>query len=171
MYISHSYGNTDFGTDRCVRNSTEAFLCYKSYLDSVYYNIGWPKSVVQKLVNEAQKFSSGKTAAVFWKETQQRLLGWIKATGYSPTDLPKFDKVMGVLQSYSEGAFSWSELQKDLAEGWNPSSIFDAEDFWKSIPIHYKIAGGAIIGLIVLSQVAAVARATSDVAALAKRKK
>lgn len=158
MYLipSHYGSVTDFGTDSCVRNSVEAYLCYSNYLNSVYYQIGWPQALVQKLVSNAQQFSQGRTAADFWRETQDSFLSWIKDAGYAPSDLPKLDKVAGVLESYSEGAFSWNQLQKDLKKGLSLPNIFNPQNWWEKQPRATKIAiigGVSLIGLYYVSSV------------------
>ncbi len=153
--IPSHYGNyTDFGTDPCVRNSTEAYLCYSNYLNSVYYQIGWPQQLVQKLVSKAQPFSTGRSAADFWKQTQGSFFSWIKEAGYSPSDLPKLDKVGDVLESYSQGAFSWDDLQKELKKGFSPPSLFNPKKWWEKQPRGTKIAiigGASLIGLYYIS--------------------
>lgn len=154
----------DYGVDKCLRSGADAYLCYTQYLRQVRDNIGWTPQLINTLIVSAEPYSKG-SAIQFWKSVENNLLEWVKSSGYHPNDLPKFDKVLNVMDSFSDSAFSYDEIQKkkeqffpDLYEQTQDDTWKSVQQFWKQLPTGVKIGAVSIVGLYTLVQVATIVR-------------
>jgi hypothetical protein len=172
--IAKSYGYTptwfdwltgyDYGVDKCLRSGSDAYLCYTQYLRQVRDNIGWTPQLVNTLIVSAEPKSKG-SATQFWKSVESNFLKWVKLAGYHPDDLPKFDKVLKVMDSFSDSAFSYDEIQKqkeqffsDLYKETQDDAWESVKQFWKQLPTGVKIGAVSIVGLYTLTQIATIAK-------------
>lgn len=153
----------DYGVDKCMRSGADAYLCYVQYYRDVRDNIGWPRTIINYLIIKAEPFSKG-SASSFWKSVQNNYLKWIKELGYHPDDLPKFDKTVKVMESFSDGAFSYDELQKKKKTFFQEVGAKTTNDLWARIaigwgnlPVEARIAIIAVGGLYTVAQLAQLA--------------
>ena len=169
---------TDWGTDRCMRNAQEAYLCYSEYMLEKQNKNGWPPPMVQHLISKAQPFSTRPTATAFWKGVQQNFLGWFEEKGYHISDFPKWEKALRTLDAFSDSAFSYDEVRdqfsakqvgKDLTKDTADDLGSELKKLWKEIPVWVKIAGGSVLGIYVLGQVATIAAFGTKTISLVKK--
>ena len=146
-----------------MRSGADAYLCYVQYFRDVRDNIGWSSTIINNLIVQAEPFSKG-SASSFWKSVQNNFLKWIKELGYHPNDLPKFDKTLKVMDSFSDGAFSYDELQKQKKTFFQDVVAKTTVDLWDRIALGWgnlpqgaRIAIIAVGGLYTVAQLAQLA--------------
>jgi hypothetical protein len=171
--IAKSYGYTptwfdwltgyDYGVDKCLRSGADAYLCYVQYFRQVRDNIGWTPQLINTLIVSAEPYSKG-SAIQFWKSVESNFLKWIKSSGYHPDDLPKFNKVIKIMDSFSDSAFSYDEIEKSKKTFFQDVGAQTSEDIWNRIAIGWnnlpqeaRIAIIAIGGLYTVAQLAQLA--------------
>ena len=108
----------DWGTDRCLRNGYEAYVCYSHILESATYHNGWDQQAVQYLIEKSFPYRTGDSAE-FWKAVQLGFMKWVKETGFIISDFPNWKQVLKVMDSATSGAFSYRETKK------NADAIFE----------------------------------------------
>lgn len=168
MYQNH-YGDTlynttlyerltgmDWGRDRCVRNSMEAYACFSKFMSNARDNIGWDATVVQHVVNEAFRYRGTlqTDASVFWTAIRKNLIQWISQTGYEVVDMPKYDKVLATLDSATEGAFDYKLLKDENSQFFQNVALAttgDIWDYWQQVPPQVRYIAYGIGGLMVIS--------------------
>ena len=144
----------DWGRDRCLRNSLEAYKCFSQYMINVRNNIGWSNTVVQHVNARALENAGGfDTPAIqFWKIVQNQLFDWIDETGYDITDLPKYEDVLKILDMRTENALDYEKMMRDrkrflLDVAGNTAG--DIWSYWNMLPKEVRI-GAYIIGGVAL---------------------
>lgn len=146
----------DWGRDRCLRNSLEAYKCFTQYMINVRNNIGWSDTVVRHVNSRALDFAGDfNTPAInFWKVIQDQLFDWIDETGYDITDLPKYEDVLKILDMRTENAVDYEKMMRDRKRfllNVAGQTTGDLWSYWNMLPKEvrigaYIVGGVAIIG-------------------------
>lgn len=143
----------DFGTDRCYRNGFEAYVCYSNILTNAVLRFGWDQSATKYLIDQAFPYRTS-TSEYFWTQVQANFMNWVKDTGFFISDFPKWKKVLRVMDSATEGAFSYQKAKEDADNIFQNTLAKTGSDLWEmwqtQVPFQlrvlaYVIAGGAIL--------------------------
>jgi len=148
----------DWGTDRCLRNSKEAYVCFSEMMYQAESRFGWNTQVVNYIVTQAYQYSGRSnlkdSAYFFWENIQKNFMTWIKNTGWNIADLPNWQAVLRQIDSSTDGAFSYAQAEKEANEIFQKVALQTSSDLWylwqtkvpKKLRIAtYIIAGGAIL--------------------------
>ncbi len=145
----------DWGTDRCLRNAFEGYICYSEMLTKAHYAFGWDRTAVNTLIAKARPLANKPSAFDFWKGVQKDFLGWVKDTGHYIQDFPKWEYVLQTMDYNTESALEYKKVVEDAEKILQNTAKKTSSDLWKmwidNVPqeyriIAYVIAGGAVLG-------------------------
>lgn len=123
---------TDFGVDRCLRNSQEAYTCFSQYMIRVRNEMGWSVSAVDYINKKAFAYRNigDGNAAEFWRKIQKNLLKWIQQSGYHYTDFNQWEPVLRILDQMSANSFDYETMMDDRDKFFTKVGAETTKDIW-----------------------------------------
>lgn len=149
----------DWGTERCLRNSMEAYVCFSEMMFKAESQFGWNTQVVNYLVKKAFDYRGNAnlqdSAYQFWEAVQNNFMSWVKDTGWNVVDLPRWEGVLRQMDSSTEGAFEYAKAKKEADRIFLNTAISTSSDLWylwmENVPKSVRIATYVVVGGAVLS--------------------
>jgi hypothetical protein len=144
----------DWGTDRCLRNGNEAYVCYATMLTRASLVFGWNKQAVEYLIQKGFEYKN-EDAYSFWSAIQKNFLKWVKETGWHIQDFPKWEHVLNQMDSSTQSAFDYKKVRENADKIFQNTAMATGSELWKmwqtKVPPEIRWIAYGVGGIVVLT--------------------
>ena len=149
----------DWGTDRSLRNSVEAYKYFSDLMYMTANKLGWNAESVNYIVRKAYSWSGNAdlstNAIYFWTGVQDNFMTWVKESGWNIQDFPKWKDIIKLIDMNTDGALSYKKVKENADKIFQNTAIATTGDLWHlwqtNVPKELRWIAYGVGGLLVFS--------------------